>query len=511
MKKRALMSVWNKDKLVEFATELCEKYDYEIVATGSTFDLLKENHVKAKEISEITGRRQFINGKVKTLYPDIFAGILADMNNASEKADIENEKTELFDMVVVNFYPFENAVNTQAPEQELINTIDIGGPSLLRAAAKNNKRVLAVSSPNQYKAVLADLEEHGGVHSLKLRREFALNVFENTIDFDTKVLKELSNRYEEDSDNYYSLMLKKENALRYGENPHQEASIYHSANTVDYEILNGKELSYNNILDMSACCGILSEFYDVCASVIIKHNTPCGVALGKDIIEAWEKSLDCDPLSAFGGITGFTQVVNEELAKRLTAMFLEVVIAPDYTPKALDILKQKKNLRVIKLNTALIEYKNHLNKEIRITPFGTLVQTSDKGELDKDKFKVVTKTKPTAEMTEDMIFAWKVAKHAKSNAIVVAKDFKTLGIGQGQTSRVDAFEIAMNKACDGSKDAVAASDGFFPATDNILVAAQGRIAAIIQPGGSIKDEEVIKTADKYNIAMITTGIRHFKH
>ena len=511
MTKRALISVWNKDKLVEFATELTEKYNYEIVATGSTYDLLKENNIKATEITAITGKRQLINGKVKTLYPDVFAGILADMNNEVEKADIKSNKINLFDMVVVNFYPFEEAVSKQVEEVQLVNTIDIGGPSMLRAAAKNNRRVLAVSSPEQYKEVLADLQEHDGDTSLKLRREFALKVFEKTLDFDTKILHELSNRFEEDSDNYFSLNIKKAKNLRYGENPHQTASIFYSNNTVDYEVLNGKELSYNNILDVTACTNILSEFYDVCACVIIKHNTPCGAALGKDIIEAWAKALDCDPLSAFGGIVGFTQVVNEDLAKQLTSMFLEVIIAPDFTPKALEVLQTKKNLRVIRLNTSLEEYKNHLNREIRITPFGTLVQDTDKGELDKDSFKVVTKAKPTAEMVEDMIFAWKIAKHAKSNAIVVAKDFKAIGIGQGQTSRVDAFEIALNKACDGSKDAVVASDGFFPAIDNIHVAAQGRIAAIIQPGGSIKDGEVIQTADKYNIAMITTGIRHFRH
>ena len=511
MTKRALISVYNKDKLIEFAQELTEKYGYEIVATGSTFDLLKENNIPAKEITEITGRRQLINGKVKTLYPDVFAGILADLNNKEEKSDIDKNSIKLFDMVVVNFYPFEEAVTKEVDETELVNTIDIGGPSMLRAAAKNNKRVLAVSSPSQYSEVLEDLKEHKGESSLKLRREFALKVFEKTVDFDTKILQELSNRFEEDTDNYFALNLKKAKNLRYGENPHQEASIYYTNNTVDYEVLNGKELSYNNILDCAACTNILSEFYDVNACVIIKHNTPCGVALGKNIIEAWEKALDCDPLSAFGGIVGFTEIVNENIAKQLTAMFLEVIIAPDYTPKALEQLKTKKNLRVIKLNTSLEEYKNHLTREIRITPYGTLVQNADKGELDVNNFKVVTKVKPTQEMVEDMIFAWKIVKHAKSNAIVIAKDFKAVGIGQGQTSRVDAFEIALNKACDGSKDAVAASDGFFPAIDNIHVAAQGRIAAIIQPGGSIKDEEVIKTADKYNIAMITTGMRHFRH
>lgn len=511
MAKRALISVYNKDKLVEFAEKLTEEYGWEIVATGSTFDLLNNSGIKAKEISEITGKRQLINGKVKTLYPDVFAGILADMNNESEKADIEKSEINLFDMVVVNFYPFEEAVQKGVDEIELINTIDIGGPSMLRAAAKNNRRVLAVSSPEQYKRVLEDLKEHNGETSLQLRREFALKVFEKTLDFDTKILHELSNRFEENSDNYYSLNIKKAKDLRYGENPHQKAGIYYTNNTVNYEVLNGKELSYNNILDVTACTNILSEFYDVPGCVIIKHNTPCGAALGKDITEAWKKALDCDPLSAFGGIVGFTQKIDEKLAKELTAMFLEVIVAPDYTEEAIAQLKTKKNLRVIKLNTSLLEYKNYLSEEIRITPFGTLVQDMDKGELNKDDFKVVTKTKPTAEMVEDMIFAWKIAKHAKSNAVVVAKDFKAIGIGQGQTSRVDAFEIALNRACDSSKDAVAASDGFFPAIDNIHVAAQGRIAAIIQPGGSIKDEEVIKTADKYNIAMITTGIRHFRH
>lgn len=511
MTKKALISVYNKDKLVEFAQKLTEKFGYEIIATGSTFDLLKENNIKAKEISEITGKRQLVNGKVKTLYPDIFAGILADLNEPAEKKDIESNSIDTFDIVVVNFYPFEEKAEQQAEETELTNSIDIGGPSLLRAAAKNNKRVLAVSSPSQYDEVLSDLQEHNGISSLKLRRDFALKVFEQTVDFDTKILQELSNRYEENNDNYFSLNMKKAGDLRYGENPHQQSSIYYTKSTIDYEVLNGKELSYNNIADAAACTNILSEFYDVSACVIIKHNTPCAAALGKNLEEAWAKAIDCDPISAFGGIAGFTQVVNETLAKQLVSIFLEVIIAPDYTLKALEILKTKKNLRIIKLNTSLEEYKNYLTREIKVTPFGTLVQNADKAEIDVNNFKVVTKTKPTQEMVEDMIFAWKIAKHSKSNAIVIAKDFKTLGIGQGQTSRIDAFEIALNRACDGSKDAVAASDGFFPAIDNIQAAAQGRIAGIIQPGGSIKDDDVIKTADKYNIAMITTGIRHFKH
>lgn len=299
--------------------------------------------------------------------------------------------------------------------------------------------------------------------------------------------------------------------LRYGENPHQQAGLYKSDTLVNYEILWGKELSYNNILDMTAAVNIVSEFYDVAAVAIIKHTMPCGVALGKDILDAYKKAFDCDPVSAFGGIVAFSQGVNVEIAKHLNSVFLEVVIAPEFDKEALEILKGKKNLRIVKLNTPLNEYKKFVTEEIKITPFGVLIQDSDKKELDKDSFNVVTKTKPTAEQIEDAIFAWKVVKHAKSNAIVIAKDFKTLAIGQGQTSRICSMEWALDYACEGSKDAVIASDGFFPAVDNIQAAAQGRIALIIQPGGSIKDADVIAEADKYNISMITTGIRHFKH
>lgn len=304
---------------------------------------------------------------------------------------------------------------------------------------------------------------------------------------------------------------KKIQDLRYGENPHQGASLYSNDNEADYEILWGKELSYNNILDMTAAVNVVSEFYDVPATAIVKHTMPCGVALGKDVQDAYQKAFECDPISAFGGIVAFTKEVNTEVAKLLNSVFLEVVVAPDFDEEALEILKTKKNIRLVKLNTPLEEYKKINNEEIKVTPFGVLIQDSDKKELDKDTFKVVTKTKPTAEQIEDAIFAWKVCKHAKSNAIVIAKDFKTLAIGQGQTSRIAAMEWALDYACDGAKDAVVASDGFFPAVDNIQAAAQCRIGLIIQPGGSIKDEEVIKEADKYNIAMITTGIRHFKH
>ncbi len=474
MTKRVFISLYNNDKIVELA-QILEDFGYEITSNGDTYNLLIGNKIKSKE----------------------------------ENININN--VNVYDIVIINFYPFEELLAKDLEEAEIIGKIDILRAGLLKEAAKNNKKILVVSSPEQYKEVIEDLKEHKGESSLKLRREFALKVFEKTLEYDTKILQELSNRYEEDINNYYSINIKRAKHLTQGENPQQSASLYYTKNTVDYELLNGKELSYTNITDAAVCTNILSEFYDVCACAIVKHNTPSAAALGSSIAEAWSKALDCDPLSAFGSTIGFTQVINEALAKQITAMYLETVIAPDYTPKALDILFKNKDLKVIKLNTSLEEYKNYLNEEIKITPFGTLVQQTDKGELNKDNFKVATKTKPTPEMVEDMIFAWKIAKHSKSNAVVIAKDFKTIGIGQGQTNRLDAFEIALNKACDGSKEAIAASDGEISSIENIYAAAQGRISAVIQPGGNLKDDEIIKTADKYNIAMITTGIKHYRH
>lgn len=514
MKKRALISVFNKENIVEFAKELTEKYNYEIISTGATHKLLQENKIDAIEVNEVTCCDEMLNGKVKTLHPKIHAGILADLNNQLEIDEIEAAQISPIDMVVVNFYPFSEVTKKEIELPDLIKNIDIGGPSMLRAAAKNYDRVLAVSNPCQYKLVLQALAENDGKTSMDFRKDLALEVFRTTSEFDSTILNTLSERFLDDDsvmNDYFSLVSKKQNDLRYGENPHQMAAVYSNKNILDYEILNGKELSYNNILDMSAATSIVSEFYDVCAVAIVKHNAPCGVALGADINEAYVKAFDCDPISAFGGIIAFSQVVNESLAKHLSSVFLEVLVAPDFTPKALEILRMKKNLRIVKINTPLVEYKNFLDKEIKITPFGTLVQDADKADLNQDTFNVVTKVKPTTEMIEDMIFAWKVVKHSKSNAIVIAKNFKAIGIAQGQTSRIEAVEIALNKACDGTKEAVLASDGFFPAVDNIQAAAQGRISGIIQPGGSIKDADVIAAADKYNIVMITTGVRHFKH
>lgn len=507
MKKRVIISVFDKTGLAEFAKDLQEKFGYEIIATGSTAGFLKEHNIKTTEVSEVTKTEEMLSGKVKTLHPSIHAGILADIQNVKEAKEIADKKIEAFQMVVVNLYPFEKVAKEQHDEQTLIDNIDIGGVALLRAGAKNHKNVTVVSRISQYDEVLKNLEENNGETSIELRRGLALDAFETTSKYDAVIMSELS----EDKEKYRTFFLNKEGGLRYGENPHQSASLYKHNEIADYDFLNGKELSYNNILDMTAAINIVSEFFDVPAVAIVKHNTPCGVALGKSIEEAYLKAFDTDPISAFGGIIAFSQKVNKEIAKHASSVFLEVLIAPDYDADALELLKTKKNLRIIKLNTPLKDFKNLVEKDIKVTPFGTLVQDIDRKELDKETFKVVSKKKPDAEMIEDMVFAWKVAKHVKSNAIVVAKDFKTLAICGGQTSRIDAMEIALNRACDAAKDAVIASDGFFPAIDNIQAAAQCRIAGIIQPGGSIKDKEVIDAADKYDIVMITTGIRHFRH
>ena len=509
MKKRAIISVFDKTGIVDFAKALQQQYDYEIVSTGSTAKLLKDNGIETIEVSKLTGCEEMLSGKVKTLHPVIHAGILADVQNIHEAKEIADKNIQAFQMVVVNLYPFEQVASQEHDEQTLIDNIDIGGVALLRAAAKNHKNVTVFSSINQYSTVLQNLKENNGETTPVFRRGLALDAFEITSKYDSVIMSELS----EEKDAHKTMFLKKEGDLRYGENPHQKAALYKNveSESVDYEFLNGKELSYNNILDMTAAINIVSEFYDVASVAVVKHNTPCGVALGKSINEAYLKAIDSDPISAFGGIIAFSQPVNTEIAKHASSMFLEVLVAPDYEPEALELLKKKKNLRIIKLNTPLKDFKKFCEKDIKVTPFGTLVQEFDTKELDKDSFEVVTKKKPTTEMIEDMVFAWKVCKHVKSNAIVIAKDFKTLAICGGQTSRIDSMEIALNRACDGAKDAVAASDGFFPAIDNIQAAAQCRIAGIIQPGGSIKDKDVIDAANKYDMVMITTGIRHFRH
>lgn len=508
MSKKVLISVSDKTGLLDFAKELLN-FGYDIISTGNTCKFLNENGIVAKEVSEVTGFDEILSGKVKTLHPKIFGGILADIKNADELNEIEKFDISPFDMVVVNLYPFEQNSKAEFETDEILKYIDIGGVALLRASAKNNKNVCVVSDIEDYKNVLVELKTLGEI-SPTLKESFAVKAFEITAKYDALIAKVLKREYKIETDNLF-IEAKKIKSLRYGENPHQNANLYDLKFGLDYEILNGKEISYNNILDITSALNVVSEFYDVPACAIVKHTIPCGVALGQDIFDAYQKAFDCDSLSAFGGIIAFSQTVTREIAMHASKVFLEVLIAPAFDDEALNILKQKKNLRLIQLNTPLNEYKNLIQKEYKVTPFGLLEQDVDKKELDVNEFKVVTETKPNKEQLEDMIFAFKVAKHTKSNAIVIAKDFKAIAVSGGFTSRIDAVEWGLNHAIDGTKGAVLASDGFFPAIDNINACAQGRITAIIQPGGSIKDDEVIEQANKLNIAMVTTGIRHFRH
>lgn len=514
-KKRAILSVYDKTGIVDLARNLI-KYDYEIISTGGTYDTLCANDIKATEVSQITGYKELLGGKVKTLHPNIHAAILASRTHQDEMADIKECNIQPIDLVVVNLYPFESASkDVYIDIARLIEFIDIGGVSLLRSAAKNYFYVTPVYSPELYGRLIADLEQNEGNTSYEFRKELAIQTFQYTSTYDSIISEQLFARITEISadkmPDIFNLNLQKIQDLRYGENPHQKAALYKANSSISYEVLQGKELSYNNMVDITSALNIVSEFIDIPAACIIKHNNPCGVALGENITDAYNKAFDCDPVSVFGGIIGLNEPVTKDIARHASEVFVEVIAAPDFTEEALEILKAKKNLRLVKIPTSLLEYKYTQKIDIKDLPFGILVQTADKGELSKDTFKVVTNKKPTEEQVEDMIFAWKVAKHVNSNAIVIAKGKKTIGIGAGQTSRIASMEIALNKACDDTKDAVIASDGFLPAVDNIHAAAQARIAAIIQPGGSIKDKDVVIEADKYDITMITTSIRHFKH
>lgn len=493
---RAYISVSDKEGIEILAKNLIKK-GFEIVSTGNSAKYLAQNGIKVTESSEITGFTELLGGKVKSLHPAIFAGILADENERSDAL------IQAFDLVAVDLYPFEKYLNCDVETETLLQNIDIGGVALLRAAAKNYKNVIVISKKEQYTINLDDIGE-------QTRQKLAIEAFERTAKYESAIFEKLNKQFNFEND-FKMYFLEKINNLRYGENPHQNASLYRYDKELDWILLNGKEMSYNNILDSTAALELAAEFFDVSACVIVKHTTPCAVALSSDVNSAWDKALDSDPISPFGGVVSFTKEVTFELAKKLTAMFLEVIIAPNYTAEALEELKKKKNLRVLKINTPFEEILKFANEEVKFTPFGALVQQKDVKELTPETFKVVTKKKPEQKEAEDMIFAFKVVKHVKSNGIVVAKDLRTLGICGGQTNRVSSVEIALNRVCDSPKGSVIASDGFFPAIDNIEVAAQNRVAAIIQPGGSIKDKDVIDAADKFGISMITTGIRHFKH
>ncbi|MDD5080834.1 MAG: bifunctional phosphoribosylaminoimidazolecarboxamide formyltransferase/IMP cyclohydrolase [Candidatus Omnitrophica bacterium] len=501
--RRALISVWDKKGIINFAKKL-DRFKVEIVSTGKTAAILRKNNIPVKDVSEITQFPEILSGRVKTLHPKIFGGILANKKHPLHMEEINELTIKPFDLVAVNLYPFGAKRKQKLSHDEMIEYIDIGGHSLLRAAAKNHKNVACICNPSQYAGFLKEFELNKGFVSEEKTLELAKKAFYFAKQYDTDIFSYFCKNKSESYD-----LLKVQN-LRYGENPHQNAELYKKIDNgeVSYVQLQGKELSYNNFLDLDAALRCLLEFNGP-AAVVVKHSSPCGVGIDKNISKAFKKANAVDELSAFGGIIALNKKVDKETAKLIIKSgFKECIIAPDYAKESLKLFAEKKNLRVLTIDFTSLKQND---REVKVTFFGCLVQDRDKMKADKVKLKIVTKRKPTERELKDLSFAWKVAKHIRSNAITVAKNGVLLGIGGGQPSRVGAAKIAVSNAGIASKGAVMASDAFFPKDDSIKAAHKKGIRAIIQPGGSIKDEEVIKACDKYNIAMVFTGVRHFKH
>lgn len=504
--KRALISVSNKDGVVEFARGL-EQLGYDIISTGGTFKTLQEAGIKVRQVADVTGFPEILDGRVKTLHPKIHGGILC-RRIPEHLQQIADNAIEPIDIVAVNLYPFrETIAKPDVSLAEAIENIDIGGPTMVRSAAKNYQDVVIIVKPEFYTPVLQELQTSGQV-SEATRFQLAREAFSHTGAYDAMISSYLARLQGVPFPDNMVLAGEKVYELRYGENPHQKAAFYRSLDPglglADARQLNGKELSYNNIVDIQAGWSLVKEF-DQTACVIIKHTNPCGTAVASTLAEAYENAFAGDPVSAYGGIIAFNRTVDLDTARKAAEPFMECIIAPGYQPEALAVLQAKKNLRLLELPVVTAA-----EMQVKSVEGGFVVQESDQGQVDTDNIQVVTKKAPTPEELQDLVFAMKVAKHVKSNAIVVAKGGMTIGVGAGQMNRVGSAAIALQnrEACRG---AVMASDAFFPFKDTVELAAQAGITAIVQPGGSIRDQESIEECDRHGISMIFTGIRHFKH
>jgi len=523
MRPKALLSVSDKTNIAELARGLVE-LGWEIVSTGGTAKFLSERKIPVTPIESVTGFPEILSGRVKTLHPKIFGGILALRDDPKHQSELAAQAIHKIDLVCVNFYPFvEAAKKPNLTEAQLIEEIDIGGPSLVRAAAKNFQHVIVLTDPSDYETVLDELRQ-GGVSEVT-RRRLALKAFAKVAELDIAIYQTLQERWvltphpslpspsqgrgDGGEGERLFLAYTKVQELRYGENPHQRAALYRNALapglSSQIEVLWGKELSYNNWLDTESALALLGELAPP-ACVIIKHNNPCGVARGKTLLEAYERALECDPVSAFGGIVALNQSVDRKLAEKLNEIFLEIVVAPDFAPDALPILQQKKDRRLLRYRELRFP-----KETLRFLGGDLLIQDADAIVIQENSWKVLDDVALSEAERRDLIFAFTVCKHVKSNAIVVAKDEATLGIGAGQTNRVGAARIALAQAGERARGAVLASDGFFPFPDTVELAAQYGIAAIIQPGGSVRDPEVFEAARKHKITMVLTGVRHFRH
>jgi IMP cyclohydrolase (EC 3.5.4.10)/phosphoribosylaminoimidazolecarboxamide formyltransferase (EC 2.1.2.3) len=516
---RAIISVSDKSGIVEFARELVG-LGVEIISTGGTYRTLKEAQIPATEVSEITGFPECLDGRVKTLHPAIHAGLLAMRSNPSHMKQLADLKIEPIDLVVVNLYPFKKTIlKDGVTREEAVENIDIGGPTMLRAAAKNYQDVAVVVDPKDYDKVLTELKENGEV-SLDTKFYLMHKVFMHTAAYDAMIADYLKKERKDDSfPETLTLTFEKVQDMRYGENPHQKAAFYREVgkkkgSITDTVQLNGKELSFNNINDTNGALELLKEF-DEPTVVACKHGNPCGVGSGENIYEAWKKAFSADKVSIFGGIVVLNRQLTLEIAQEMKEIFLEVVVAPSYEEKALELLKTKKNLRLLQLED-IGTSQDPAAYDLKKVNGGLIVQTIDSKLLPEGELKVVTDRAPSEKEMEDLLFAWRVVKYVKSNGIALAKNKQTIGIGPGQVNRIWAAKQSIEHAAelidaDITKGAVLASDAFFPFDDCVEAAHKAGITAIIQPGGSIRDEDSIKKCNEYGIAMVFTGMRHFRH
>ncbi len=503
MQKQALISVSDKSNLLEFAKFLVEQ-DYKILSTGGTFKHLQDNGIEVTEVKDVTGFPEILDGRVKSLHPAIHGGIMARRSDENHMATIAEHGINPIDIVIVNLYPFFEKMNTGLSEAEMIEFIDIGGPSMLRSSAKNFYDVTVVTDVNDYEVVMNEIRENGST-SIETRKLCAGKVFNLTSAYDAAISTYILG---EDFPQFLESSYEKVMDLRYGENPHQKAAYYvdktKNGAMKDFEYLQGKELSFNNIRDMDLAYKVVSEFEEITCCAV-KHSTPCGVAIGDNVLEAYEKAYECDPMSIFGGIIAFNREVDGKTAVELNKIFLEIVIAPSFTEEALEIFKQKKNLRIIKVKNPVSDKVTYVKVD-----GGLIVQSTD-NQFSTD-LKVVTEAQPTDRQMTDLVFAQKIVKWVKSNAIVVATNGQAYGIGGGQTNRIWAAQQAIARAKEKvEEDLVLASDAFFPFRDVADFAAENGIKAIIQPGGSIKDQESIDACNEREIPMVFTGMRHFMH
>jgi phosphoribosylaminoimidazolecarboxamide formyltransferase/IMP cyclohydrolase len=521
---RALLSVSDKSGLIEFARAL-SAHGIDLVSTGGTAKAIAAAGLKVSDVSDLTGFPEMMDGRVKTLHPKVHGGLLAIRDNAEHKKAMADHGIAQIDLLVVNLYPFEETIAKNASWEDCIENIDIGGPAMIRAASKNHDDVTVVVEPSDYQSVLDELATNNGATSLTLRRRLAAKAYARTAAYDAAISNWFADQLKTEAPDFRAVGGKLIEALRYGENPHQTAAFYRTpelrSGVASARQVQGKQLSYNNINDTDAAYEAIAEFDPkrTAACVIVKHANPCGVAEGSNLVEAYRKALACDSTSAFGGIVALNRTLDAETAKVITEIFTEVIVAPDATDEAIAIVAAKKNLRLLLAGS--LPDPRAAGFTAKTVAGGLLVQSRDNAVVDDMVLKVVTKRQPTEAELRDLKFAFRVAKHIKSNTIVYAKDLATVGVGAGQMSRIDSARIAARKAQDAAtemklaepmtKGSVVASDAFFPFADGLLVAIEAGATAVIQPGGSVRDDEVIKAADDAGIAMVFTGVRHFKH